>query len=146
MTPLIRPPYCSGNPPEAVKGLKDQGINFRLEIIGLAFKDRASKEQMEQISQMTGGRFHEAKDAKSLAQAFQRTLAVPYDVVDSLGDKVADGLTGQGAMKVPEGVFTVLIHGDKPIRIPNVRISETRMTRVSLKKEGQELGIQVQGP
>ncbi|MDB6034250.1 MAG: Mg-chelatase subunit ChlD [Verrucomicrobiales bacterium] len=137
---------CNGNPPSAVRELQEKGIKFRLEVIGLAFADRASRQQMEEISQMTGGRFHEAKDAKTLVQAFQRTLAVPYDLVDSAGEKVMDGLTGQSQTKAPEGTFTVVIHGDKPIKIPNVRISKNRLTRVALKKEGQEIGVQVQGP
>jgi von Willebrand factor type A domain len=137
---------CKGNPPSAVKELQEKGIKFRLEVIGLAFADRASKQQMEEIAHMTGGQFHEAKDAKTLVQAFQRTLAVPYDLVDSTGEKVTDGLTGQSQIKAPEGTFTVVIHGDKPIKIPNVRISRNRLTRVALKKEGQEIGVQVHGP
>lgn len=137
---------CKGNPPLAVKELQEKGLKFRLEVIGLAFSDRASRAQMEEIAQMTGGRFHEAKDAKTLVQAFQRTLAVPYDLLDAAGEKIADGLTGESQIKAPEGVFTVVIHGDTPIRIPNVRIARDRATRVALKKEGQEIGVQVQGP
>ncbi len=137
---------CNGKPPEAIKELLSQGLKFRLDIIGLAFSDKTSKEEMQQIASMTGGKFHDAKDARSLSQAFQRSLAVPYDVLDAAGAKVADGQTGATELKVPEGIYTVVIHGDKPITIPNVQIANKRSTKVALKKEGQELGIQVHGP
>jgi len=137
---------CKGNPPAAVRELQSQGLKFRLEIIGLAFADRASKQQMEEIAQMTGGQFTKPRTPRPWPRPFNERWRLPYDVLDSAGAKVADGLTGQSQIKVPEGVFTVIIHGDKPIKIPHIRIANSRTTKVSLKKEGQELGIQVQGP
>ena len=72
---------------------------------------------------------------------------MPYDVLDADGERVTGGLTGQGKLRVPEGVFTVAIRaGDRPITIPNIRIRREQATQISLRKEGQEVGVQVQGP
>ena len=137
---------CGGQPLEAVDELISKGLKFRLDIIGLALNDKKATEQMQRLAARTGGKFYEAKDAKTLAQAFQSSLAVQYDVLDADGAKVAGGLTGQGDISVPEGIFSVTIHGDQPITVPNIRISANRLTRVALKKQGQQIAIDAQAP
>jgi len=68
-------------------------------------------------------------------------------VLDAAGARVGGGLTGQGTINVPEGVYAVVVQAaGKPIRIPNVRVAPNGFTKVVLKKEGEEVGIQVQGP
>jgi hypothetical protein len=143
---------CKGDPAAAVRALQAGGLKFRLDIVGFALSDRTTgdrkaKKDMEAVAALSGGRFYDAKNAQSLDLALQASLAVPYDVLDSAGETVASGMTGQGDLKVPEGIFTVSIRaGDAPISVPNVRIRRDRMTKVSLRKEGQEVGVQVQGP
>ena len=137
---------CNGKPAEAVQELLDAGLKLRLELVGFALVNRKVKEEMQHVAGLTGGQFHDARDAKSLADAFQSSLAVPYDVLDAAGEKIATGLAGQTAINLPEGIFSVVLHGDKAITIPNVRIERDRATKVALKKEGQEIGIQIQGP
>jgi len=143
---------CKGDLGGAIRDVRAAGIDLRLEIVGFALNDRTAadrkaKKELESIAAATGGAFHDAKNAQSLDLALQASLAVPFDVLDAAGEKVAGGLTGQGDLKVPEGVFTVAIRaGDAPIMIPNVRIVRERPTKVSLRKEGQEVGVQVQGP
>jgi len=74
-------------------------------------------------------------------------MAVPYDVLDATGSRVASGVTGQGSIAVPEGVYTVVVRGaGQPIKIADVRVADDQFTRVELKKEGQEVGMQVLGP
>jgi hypothetical protein len=134
---------CKGQPLEAVDQLIASGLKFRLDIIGLALNEKKATSEMQQLAARTGGKFYEAKDAKTLAQAFQSSLAVQYDVLDADGSKVAGGLTGQNDIAVPEGIFSVVIHGDKPITVPNVRISANHLTRVALKKQAQQIAIDV---
>lgn len=143
---------CKGEPAAAVRALQAGGLKFRLDIVGFALSDRTAsdrkaKRDMEAVAALSGGRFYDAKNAQSLDLALQASLAVPYDVLDAAGETVASGMTGQGDLKVPEGIFTVSIKaGDAPITVPNVRIRRDRMTKVSLRKEGREVGVQVQGP
>ncbi|MFM1769573.1 MAG: hypothetical protein RJA22_2102 [Verrucomicrobiota bacterium] len=143
---------CQGDPAEAVRSLQTAGVRFRLDIVGFALSertpgDRKAKREMEAVATLGGGRFYDAKNAEGLNLALQATLAVPYEVRDAAGVTVARGLTGQGDLSVPEGIFTVLIqNGPSPITIPQVRIRSERTTRIALRKEGSEVGIQVQGP
>jgi hypothetical protein len=134
---------CNGNPAAAVEELQKQGLKFRLDIIGLGFDDKKATQEMQALAARGSGRFYEAKDATTLAQAFQSSLAVHFEVLDAAGARVAAGVTGPAETPVPEGVFTVALHGDPPVTVPNVRVTRNRLTRVGLRKEGQQVGIQI---
>jgi hypothetical protein len=138
---------CGGSPSAVVSELVARGIKIKLNIVGFALADAATKAEMERVAKITGGRFFDASNAKTLTAAIEQALAVPYDVVDAARTKVGGGVTGQGTVRIPEGVYTIIMRAaGKPIEIPNVRITANGFTKVVLKKEGQEIGIQVVGP
>ncbi len=138
---------CKGDPAAAVAGLQAKGLKVRLNVVGFALADAATKRDMERVAAMTDGKFFDAQNAKALTQAIQQALAVPYDVVDAAGTRVGTGVTGQDRIALPEGVYTIIVRASgKPIFVPDVRIAPGGFTKVLLRKEGQEVGIQVQGP
>lgn len=138
---------CGGDPQAAVAELQSAGINVRLNIVGFALGDAALKADLRKLAERTSGQFVEAKDAASLRAAIEQALAVPYDVVEGTGATVASGVTGRGAITLPEGVYTVRLRGaEKPIEIANVRIAARETTTIELKKEGQEIGVRVATP
>jgi hypothetical protein len=115
--------------------------------VGFALADEATKREMQQIAERTGGHFFDAQDAKALRGAIEQALAVPYDVLDAAGSRVASGVTGPESIAAPEGVSTVVVRAaGKPITIADVRVAHDQFTRIELKKEGQEVGMQVLGP
>ncbi len=115
--------------------------------MGFALAEAAVRQEMERVAQMTGGKFFDAQNAKALREAIQRSLAVPYDVQDATGTKVGGGLAGEAPIQVPEGIYTVTVQAaGKPIVVPNVRVRYNGSMKVALKKEGQEIGVQVIGP
>jgi hypothetical protein len=135
---------CRGNPSAVVSELLDRGFQMRLNVVGFALGDEATKREMQQIAERTGGHFFDAQDTRALPGAIQQALAVSYDLLDAAGSRVASGVTGQGAIAVPEGVYTVVVRAaGKPITIVDVRIAHDQFTRVELKKEGQEVGTHV---
>jgi von Willebrand factor type A domain len=138
---------CKGHPSAVISELLAKGFQVRLHVVGFALGREADKREMRQLAEPTGGRFFDAQDGQALRGAIEQALAVPYDVLDAAGSRVASGLTGQGAITVPEGVYTVVVHvAGQPIRIADVRVTYDQFTRVELKKEGQEVGTQVLGP
>lgn len=138
---------CKGNPAAVVSELLAQGFEVRLNIVGFALADAATKREMEDIARLTGGRFFDAKDARGLRAAIQEALALPFEVLDATGAKVQSGVTGQGGIDVPEGVYTIVIAAaGGPITIPEVRVAHGKSTMVELKKEGQAVGVRVVGP
>jgi hypothetical protein len=109
--------------------------------------DPATKRDMERVARLTGGMFFDATDAAALTRAMQQSLAVPYDVLDAAGTRVGCGLTGQEPIKVPEGIFAVIVlAAGQPITVPRVRVAPNGSAKVVLKKEGREVGVQVLGP
>jgi Mg-chelatase subunit ChlD len=133
-----------GNPSAAVSDLLTQGMQVRLDIVGFALAEEAVKQEMERIAALTGGRFFDARDAAGLRSAIEQALAVPYEVHDAAGEKVGGGPTGQGAIAVPEGLYSVVVSAaGTPLTVPDVRVVHNELTRVELKKEGQEIGTQV---
>jgi len=138
---------CKGDPAAAVAELISKGLKVRLNIVGFALADAATKRDMDRAAKLTGGKFFDAANAKALTQAIEQSLAVPYEVLDASGARVGGGVTGQDRTALPEGVYTVVVRAaGSPITINNVRIAQRAFTKVVLKKEGQEVGVQVQGP
>jgi hypothetical protein len=138
---------CGGSPSAVVSEMVAKGIKVRLNIVGFALAEAAVRQEMERVAKITGGKFYDAQNAKALRQALQQSLAIPYEVLDAAGVRVAGGLTGEAPIQVPEGVYTVTVQAaGTPIVVPNVRVRYQAFTKVVLRKEGRQIGAKVQGP
>ena len=138
---------CHGSPSTVVQDLVAKGFGLRLNIVGFALADQATKDEMARVTALTNGKFFDARDAKGLQKAIEEALAVSFDVLDDSGAKVASGVTGAGTISLPTGIYTVTIQATgKPITVPNVHIRENGATRVELKKEGEEVGTKISEP
>jgi Mg-chelatase subunit ChlD len=138
---------CGGSPSAVVSELVAKGIKIRLNIVGFALAEAAVKQEMERVAKITGGKFYDAQNARSLRQAIQQSLAVAYDVQDAAGARVGGGLTGESPIKVPEGIYTVTVRtSGRPVIVRNVRIKYNGFTKIALRKEGQQIGVKVSGP
>ena len=138
---------CKGDPAAVVADLVKSGLKVRLNVVGFALADAATKKDMERVAQLTGGTFFDAANPKALTLAIDQALSVPYDVLDASGARVGGGLTGQSRTDIPEGIYSVKVHAaGVPIEIPNVRITQDGLTRIVLKKEGTLVGVQVVDP
>jgi len=96
---------CKGNPSAVVVELLAKGFQMRLDVVGFALADEATKREMEQITALTGGHFFDAKDAKALPGAIARALAAPYDVLDAAGHRVTGGQFQQRRLDGPADVL-----------------------------------------
>ncbi|MGH7753510.1 MAG: vWA domain-containing protein, partial [Gemmatimonadales bacterium] len=138
---------CGGSPSAVVAEMVAKGIKVRLNIVGFALAEAAVRQEMERVAKLTGGKFYDAQNAKALRTAIQQSLAIPYEVRDAAGVRVAGGLTGEAPVRVPEGIYTVTVRAaGKPIVVPNVRVRYQAFTKVALRKEGQQIGVRVVGP
>jgi Mg-chelatase subunit ChlD len=138
---------CGGDPAEVAQRLVREGLNVRVNVVGFALADENVKQDMRQVAEITGGYFFDAQNRQGLRASLQSALAVPFDVVDASGVQVGSGLSGQGPIQVPEGLYTVIVRGaGEPIVVPDVRIISDQCCRVEVKKEGQEIGTRILGP
>jgi Mg-chelatase subunit ChlD len=134
---------CGGDPAAAVKQVIANGIRMKLNIVGFALADQSLKAELRNLAALTTGQFVDAKDAGSLRSAIEQSFALPYEVLDAAGTKIAEGSAGGGAVQVPEGVYTIRVKSEKPIDVADVRVAAHETTAVELKKEGREVGIRV---
>ncbi len=135
---------CGDNPAQAVRDLRAQGLEVRVNVVGFDLAEEAVKTQMQEVATMTGGRFFDAKSSAGLKESVGQALAAPFDVLDSSGKVLQSGGIGQPAVSLPEGIYTVIIRTrGTPVTVPNVGIVKDRATSVELKKQGVEVGMNV---
>ena len=138
---------CDGSYAAAIDELEAKGLEVQLLIVAFAISDEATKQELEAAAERTGGEIYDAQSANELFEAISKAVGVPYKVLDAFGATVATGLIGGDAIEVPEGVYTVIVQAEEEeISVPNVPISINMSTIVNLRKEGQEIGYQIQAP
>ncbi len=138
---------CGGSPSRAVSGLIEKGLKVQVNIVGFALEEEAAKSEMRRAAELSGGRFFDAGSASALRDSIERALAVPFDVLNSAGRNVAEGLVGKGAVQVPAGTYTVVVNvTGKPITIRNVRIVSNKPTTLEMEQQGQQIKTRVLTP
>jgi hypothetical protein len=138
---------CGGSPSRAVSGLIGKGLNVQVNIVGFALEEEAAKSEMRRVAELSGGRFFDAGNAAALRDSIEQALAVPYDVLNSAGRKVAGGRVGRGGIQVPEGTYTVVVNiTGNPVTIRGVRIVPNKPTTVELEQQGQQISTRVRTP
>lgn len=120
----------------------------RVNIVGFAFADDASKMEMQRVAELSRGRFFDAKNARGLQDAIEGALSVPFDVRDASDVSVGRGLINQAAIALPQGTYKVLVHlPGAPLSIPEIHISEGKATTIELHKgEKNKVETRVSGP
>lgn len=137
---------CNGNPAAVAEALKTQGINARIDIVGFALTDQKDKDDMTQVAKIAGGRFFDAQNRADLAASIAESLAMPFEVTDSRGRQVSEGLTGQSPNALYPGNYSVIVHaaqGDVTVR--DVKIMEGLPTKLILSREGDEIKTRIEG-
>ncbi|MFY9551810.1 MAG: VWA domain-containing protein [Thermoanaerobaculia bacterium] len=138
---------CKGRPSSAVSELLAKGLDVRINIVGFAFTDDASKLEMRRVAELSRGRFLDARDATGLRTAIEQALAVPYDVFDGKEASAGAGLVDQGPLRVSEGLYKVVVRlPDAPLTVEGVRVESSKSTRVELVREGGQMAGHVVGP
>jgi VWA domain-containing protein len=138
---------CRGSPSAEVSELLAKGVEVRVNVVGFALADNASKMEMQRIAELSRGRFFDAKNARGLRDAILGALAVPYDVLDASDVSVGAGLVDQAAIQVPEGTYKILVHvPGAPITIQDVQVAHDKSTTVELGKEHDKIVSRVLGP
>jgi Mg-chelatase subunit ChlD len=137
---------CGGDVEAAVAGLQAAGHQVRVNIVGFALTDKPAQSQMRSVAALTGGRYFDARDAQTLSGALEEALRASFRVLDSADVSIADGQVAGAPIAVPEGSFDVVIDvAGGALTVP-VRIEADRETRIELRKQGQQIAVQVRQP
>jgi Mg-chelatase subunit ChlD len=122
---------CGGDPQAEIRGLRDQGLDVRLNVVGFALDDPAVRATFAQWASAGGGSYFDAADPAALAAAIgEAASGLPFVVVDLGGKEVAKGLVGGPPLELPAGRYRLVV-GERtyPIEI----------------RSGQPLSLTVEG-
>lgn len=138
---------CGGDPVAVASKLIEDGLNLRINVVGFALADEATKTVMRRVAEVTGGEFFDAQDQQGLQLGIRAAMQAPFEVLDAADTVVATGQVGGDSVKVPEGIYRVVVYGaGDPIEAPHIKVVRDRYMQVALKKEGEEVGVHVLGP
>jgi 6-phosphogluconolactonase (cycloisomerase 2 family)/Mg-chelatase subunit ChlD len=131
---------CGGDPVAAVKALRKQGVNMRIEVMGLAIADSATKHQLNAIATLTSGRYHAAKDAPELKAALADAARLAFTVEDQNGMGVARGMIGSERLCLQPGNYRIRVRSPtQTYTFNNIAVIPGQQTHVTLTPQDEVL-------
>ncbi len=125
---------CGGDPVQAARELREQGIIVHLIGFGLgsaADEDRAS---LQAVANASGGRYVTAGSAEELKEALAQTVATSFSVLKG-NTEVASGFLGSDKpLYLPEGDYRVELHSSPPKNVEVSLASRDSVTLILEKK------------
>lgn len=98
---------CDGDPAAAIEALQGAGIDVRVNVVGFAIDDQSLKDTFQDWAEIGDGGYFEANDAAALKAALSGALQPRFEVMDSSGRAVANGVAGGPAVELMPGAYTV---------------------------------------
>jgi hypothetical protein len=124
---------CGGDPVAAAQSLIDQGIDVRINVVGLALGTEALRNQYRRLAEATGGSYYNANSADELRDALNRASLVPYRVIAEDGTVVATGQVNGQPVNVEPGIYTIELDGLTPLRIDDVLVTDGYVTLAAVE-------------
>lgn len=100
---------CGGDPGAEIESLRESGLDVQVNIVGFALDDDAVREAFAGWARSGGGAYFDASDRDSLAEAIERSVQAPFDVIDAAGEIVGQGMVGGEPVEAPPGVYRVVV-------------------------------------
>jgi Mg-chelatase subunit ChlD len=123
---------CGGDPVEAARELREQGIMVHLIGFGLGNAADEDAASLQAVANASGGRYVIAGSAEELKEALAQTVATSFSVFKG-STEVANGSLGSNKpLFLPEGDYRVEFDSSPP---QNVQISLAARDRVTLTLE-----------
>jgi len=127
---------CGGDPVQAARELREQGIVVHLIGFGLGNADDADAASLQAVADASGGRFVTASSAEELKEALAQTVATAFSVFKG-GIEVANGSLGSDkTLYLPEGDYRVELDSS-PSQTVQISLAARDQLTLTLKKEGE---------
>ena len=129
---------CGGDPVQAARSLKEQGIVVHLIGFGLGSAADEDTASLRAVANASGGRYVTASNAEELEAALADTVATSFSVFS--GDiEVAGGSLGSaGVMLLPEGEYRVQLNSSPPVETI-VRLAPRDSLMLIMDKAGDDI-------
>ena len=136
---------CGGDPKSVAEGLVKGVPNLRIDVVGfdVAQYGRNANDELRGIAEGTHGTYYDAESSKQLQVALQSILGVVrYEVFDSHGTKVFDGVLGEPGPQLPPETYRVVLLTNPTIVRENVIVKSGETTQYEVIDTGAGYTIQ----
>ncbi len=126
---------CGGDPVQAARELREQGIMVHLIGFGLGNAADEDAASLRAVANASGGQYVAAGSAEELKEALMQTVATAFSVFKGSTEVATGSLGSEEPLFLPEGDYRIELDSSPP---QNVQISlapRDRMT-LTLQKEG----------
>jgi Mg-chelatase subunit ChlD len=126
---------CGGDPVQAARELREQGIIVHLIGFGLGNAADEDAASLQAVANASGGRYVTAGSAEELQEALAQTVATSFSVFKG-NTKVASGSLGsEEILFLPEGDYRVELQSSPPQHVP-ISLAPRDQLTLTLEKNG----------
>jgi len=126
---------CGGDPIQAARELREQGILVHLIGFGLGSAADEDTASLRAVANASGGRYVTAGSAEELKEALTQTVATSFSVFKG-STEVANGSLGSGeTLLLPEGEYRVELDSSPPQAV-QISLAPRDQLTVTLEKQG----------
>lgn len=126
---------CGGDPVQAARELREQGIIVHLIGFGLGNAADEDTASLRAVANASGGHYVTAGSAEELEAALARTVATSFSVFKDSTEVASGSLGSDKPLYLPEGDYRVELHSSPPQNVPISLAPRDRVT-LTLEKEG----------
>ncbi|MCC6756146.1 MAG: VWA domain-containing protein [Solirubrobacterales bacterium] len=132
------PDLCGRDPARSIRGLRRQGIDARVHIVGFGVRDKDARAQLRRWARLGGGSWFDARDADQLTDAVRQAVSAPFQVFAQDGSQVAEGIVGGSPVKLPPGVYRLVVLSDPQAVYEGIVIESEGSVTVTLPLAGDQ--------
>ena len=126
---------CGGNPVQAARDLREQGIMVHLIGFGLGNAADEDTASLQAVANASGGRYVTAGSAAELKAALAQTVATSFSVYKGATEVASGSLGGDEVIYLPEGDYRVQLNSTPPQQASVSLAPRDRLT-LTLEKQG----------
>ena len=126
---------CGGDPVQAARELREQGITVHLIGFGLGNAADEDAASLQAVANASGGRYVTAGSAEELKAALTQTVATSFSVFKGSTEVASGSLGSEEPLLLPEGDYRVQLHSSPPQEMP-ISLAPRDQLTLTLEKKG----------
>ena len=124
---------CGGDPVQAARDLREQGIVVHLIGFGLGSVADEDWMSLQAVANASGGRYVTAGSAQELKDALVQTVATSYSIFKGSAEVATGSLGSVEPVYLPEGDYRLVLHSSPPQAV-EVSLAPSERVNVTLQK------------
>jgi Mg-chelatase subunit ChlD len=126
---------CGGDPVQAARELREQGITVHLIGFGLGNAADEDAASLQAVANASGGRYVTAGSAEELKEALVQTVATSFSVFEGSTEVAKGSLGSDEPLFLPEGDYRVELDSSPPQNV-QISLAPRDSVTLTLEKEG----------